>query len=83
MDDMKLTEATMACESKAEKFKQLGTQRTQNVLHAIKVLSRLSNRSSYEYTNEQVKYIFSTIKQALNEAKKNFNEKSNGKSFKL
>lgn len=81
MEDMN---TPMSTDAKSDKFKQLGTLRTQKVLKAIEGLSRLSNRSSYEYTEEQVDYIFNAINKALLEAKEHFTAKeSASETFRL
>ena len=41
-------------ESKADKFVRLGEYRVNKVIDAIGRLENLSNRTNYEYTQEQV-----------------------------
>ncbi|MEK7580554.1 MAG: hypothetical protein AAB465_03030, partial [Patescibacteria group bacterium] len=41
-------------EQKRERFKRLGTQRTNSVLQRLKVLGNCSNRSAYDYTEEEI-----------------------------
>ena len=62
----------MKQEEKRERFKRLGTQRTNAVLQKIKVLSNCSNRSAYEYTEEEVNKIFSEVERCVKEAKAKF-----------
>lgn len=49
-------------ESKADAFKRLGNYRVQKLLERIRLLGNLSNRSTYEYTAEQI----DKIEQAVN-----------------
>lgn len=49
-------------ESKADKFVRLGEYRVNKVIDAIGRLENLSNRTNYEYTQEQVEAMFSRKK---------------------
>lgn len=71
-------------EEKRSKFKRLATQRTNNVLKAIQVLGNCSNKSTYNYTPEEVNKIFTEIEQSLRETKLLFrNGNKKGKEFRL
>lgn len=59
-------------EQKRERFKRLGTQRTNIVLQRLKVLSNCSNRSAYEYTEEDINKIFFEIERKVKEVKSKF-----------
>ena len=59
-------------ESKADKFVRLGEYRVNKVIEAIGRLENLSNRSSYEYTEEQVEAMFSMMEKRLSEVKRRF-----------
>ena len=48
-------------ESKADKFVRLGEYRVNKVFDAIGRLENLSNRTNYEYTQEQVETMFSIM----------------------
>lgn len=69
-------------EQKKERFKRLGTQRTNSVLQRLKVLGNCSNRSAYEYTEEEINKIFSEIERRVRETKSKFHFPKN-KEFKL
>lgn len=69
-------------EQKRERFKRLGVQRTNSVLQRLKVLGNCSNRSAYEYTEEEVNKIFSEIERRVRETKAKFHFPKN-KEFKL
>ena len=69
-------------EQKRERFKRLGTQRTNSVLQRLKVLGNCSNRSAYNYTEEEINKIFSEIERRVRETKAKFHFPKN-KEFKL
>lgn len=72
----------MKQEEKRERFKRLGTQRTNAVLQKIKVLSNCANRSAYEYTEDEVSRIFLEVERRVKEAKSKFHFPKT-KEFKL
>jgi len=67
---------------KRERFKKLATQRTNIILNRLKVLGNCSNRSAYEYTEEEVDKIFSEIERRVKEIKSKFHPLK-VKEFKL
>lgn len=69
-------------EQKRERFKRLGAQRTNSVLQRLKVLGNCSNRSAYDYTEEEINKIFSEIERRVRETKAKFHFPKN-KKFKL
>ena len=69
-------------ETRKDRFKRLGAYRTNEVLKKLKVLSNCSNRSSYDYSEEDVAKIFSEIDKAVKESKSKFNFRKH-KEFKL
>ena len=69
-------------EQKRERFKRLGTQRTNSVLKRLKVLGNCSNRSAYNYTEEEINKIFSEVERRVRETKAKFHFPKN-KEFKL
>jgi hypothetical protein len=68
---------------KKERFVRLATSRTTDVLKRIQVLSNCSNRSAYEYTEEEINKIFSTIEKGLKDAKAKFYYPKEKINFKL
>lgn len=69
-------------ENRSEKFKRLAEKRTNEVLYRLKVLGNLSNKSSYEYSAEDIAKIFRAIDEQSKLTKSKF--KSNKqKEFKL
>jgi hypothetical protein len=69
-------------ENRREKFKRLATYRTNSVLHTLKLIGNLSNKSNYEYSEEEVRKIFNAIENEIRVTKTRFlNHKNN--TFKL
>jgi hypothetical protein len=68
---------------KRERFKRLGAYRTNEVLKKLKVLGNCSNRSAYEYTEEEINRIFSEIDRAVKETKSKFHFSKKHKQFSL
>lgn len=68
---------------KKERFKRLATSRTTEVLKRLQVLSNCSNRSAYEYSEEEINKIFSTIERGVRDAKAKFYYPKEKIDFKL
>jgi len=65
-------------ETRSERFIRVATRRTNNILRQIQVLGNCSNKSSYSYTEEDIKKIFSAIEGELRTVKARFvNKKKN------
>jgi len=69
-------------ENKKERFKRLATYRTNMVLKTLKILGNCSNRSAYDYTEEEINKIFSEIEKRARETKVKFHFPKN-KEFRL
>jgi len=69
-------------ETRSDRFKRLATQRTNAVLDKLRLLGNLSNKSNYEYTEDDLRKIFSAIETQMRMIKTKFcgNKKS---EFKL
>jgi len=52
-------------ETRSDRFKRLATQRTNAALDKLRLLGNLSNKSNYEYTEEDVNKIFFAIDSQL------------------
>lgn len=72
----------MENQEKVQRFKRLAAKRTNNVLMALKILGNCSNRSAYEYTEEEISKIFTEIEKRTKEIKSKFHFSKN-KAFKL
>jgi len=59
-------------ESKHDKFVRLAESRTNKIIEAFRILGNLSNTITYEYSQDEVDYIFQEIERELAETKKKF-----------
>jgi len=62
----------MRDETKHEKFKRLAKQRGERVLKDLELLGNLSNRNNYEYSDQDVRKLFSAIEDELRISKARF-----------
>ena len=69
-------------ETKRERFHRLATLRTNEVLRRLRVLGNCSNKSVYEYTEEEINKIFSEIDKKTRDIKARFRF-SKKEEFKL
>lgn len=67
---------------KKERFKRLAVYRTNEVLKRLKVLGNCSNRSTYDYTEDEINRIFSEIEKSVRATKGKFHYPKT-KQFKL
>ena len=70
-------------ESKHEKFQRLAEARMNNCLKQIELLGNLSNKSAYEYEEDEVKRMISTLKNAVKELESSFSDTKSTKKFSL
>jgi bifunctional pyridoxal-dependent enzyme with beta-cystathionase and maltose regulon repressor activities len=73
-----LNEENASEETKNEKFKRLSAQRIQKAAKYISALGNLANKSSYDYTEEDIDKVFTYLQKQLDDAKAKF-DKSNEK----
>jgi len=52
-------------ETRHERFKRVASKRTNEILEKIRILGNCSNKSSYEYAEEEENKIFSEIEKQL------------------
>ncbi len=64
----------MSARSKREKFEKLAEKRTTDIIHKMRLLGNLSNRSNYDYEPDHVKQILSAIDAELKGLKKRFED---------
>ena len=57
---------------KNERFKRLATKRTNDLIEKIDVLSNLSEKRNYSYSQDEVEKMFKALNKALVQAKKKF-----------
>ena len=68
---------------KRERFKRIAENRTNKILEQIRLLGNCSNKHNYDYTDEDIKKIFSVIENELKEAKLKYTSQANKEKFKL
>jgi hypothetical protein len=54
-----------AVNRKKERFRRLAAQRTEAILDRVRILGNCANPYQYEYTDEEVSKMFSTIEREL------------------
>jgi len=68
------------------KFVRLATKRVSNALKSIQLIGNLSNRSNYDYTEEDVQKIFRALQEELGACRKKFElatKRQSGTRFSL
>lgn len=70
-------------QEKTDRFKRVAENRTNKIIDQIRLLGNCANRSNYEYSEEDVKKIFSAIESELKETKSKYQMKSQNKKFEL
>ncbi len=69
---------------KEERFKRIASRRVQEILHKLRLLGNCANQGNYNYSEEQVRKIFSAIDDEWRKVKSDFNKgKSKDKEFNL
>jgi len=61
-----------ARETKRDTFRRLAERRTNGVLERLRVLGNLSNPHAYDYTEDDIRAIFSAIEQEVRATKLKF-----------
>ncbi len=59
-------------ETRRDRFRRVATKRTNEILNRIRILGNCSNKSSYSYTEEDIKKIFYAIEGVLRSTKAMF-----------
>ncbi len=62
----------MEQESRSQRFKRIAAKRTNDILDKIRILGNCSNKSAYEYTEEEINKVFSEIDKQLKITKAKF-----------
>jgi hypothetical protein len=71
-------------ETKNEKFIRIAEARTNKIIDMIRLLGNCSNKSTYEYSKDDVKKIFNAIENELKIAKTKYDmPEDNSTKFKL
>jgi hypothetical protein len=69
-------------ESDRKKFVDLASKRVSRAMKSIHLIGNLSNRSNYDYTDEDVTKIFRALQEELSSCKKRFEMASKGRADK-
>lgn len=59
-------------ETKRHRFVRIAENRTNKILDMLRLLSNCSNKSNYDYTDEDIKKIFTAIEKETKNAKNAF-----------
>lgn len=59
-------------EDRGERFRRIASKRTNDILKKIHLLGNCSNRSSYDYTEQEINKIFVRLERELKQAKMRF-----------
>lgn len=62
----------MAVETKRERFVRLAEARTNKILEMMRLLGNCSSKANYEYTDDDIKQIFSALEKELKNTKNRF-----------
>lgn len=76
METMNETDEEIIGETKAERFKRLGTKRLRNVINQMRILGNCASTANYEYTPEQIELMFSHLNKAMKDLNDAFNPKA-------
>ena|ERR1700726_4205735 len=66
---------------KAAKFRSIGTKRVNTALKRIAMIGHLSNRSSYAYTDGDIKKLVSTLRTAIDRMEARFTPSAKESEF--
>jgi hypothetical protein len=70
-------------ETKEDKFKRLANARVNNAIKQLELIGNLSNSSSYDYTDDEVRKIMNILNQKVKEISFKFQETLKKEKFKL
>ncbi len=73
----------MQKETKKQRFDRIALSRREKILDAVRLLENCANKSNYEYMEEDIEDIFSSIENALCSAKEKFTSDTKQKRIKM
>ena len=62
----------MSTESKRERFIRIAEARTNKILTMLRLLGNCSSKTNYEYTDKDIKQIFSTLEKEIRNTRNRF-----------
>ncbi len=69
--------------TKRERFKKVAVQRTNKIINYVRLLGNCANKNNYEYSEADIKKIFSAIEKELKLSKSKFEENQGKGKFDL
>ena len=63
---------SLMSETRKQRFERIGTKRVNRILNNLRLLGNLSNRSSYDYTENEIRKIFNVVDHSTKNAKSKF-----------
>ena len=66
-----------------DRFQRIATNRTNKILDMLRLLGNCSNTANYEYTEDEVKQIFSAIESEVKIQKAKFTASKSNRKFTL
>ncbi|MBU0471614.1 MAG: hypothetical protein KKF65_03250 [Nanoarchaeota archaeon] len=77
-------EQSSSQETKEQRFVRIASRRVQEIVKKLQLLQNCANRGNYQYTDDQVRKIFSAIDEELRKVKSEFSrQNSKEKKFRL
>lgn len=70
-------------ETKRERFVRVAENRTNRILDTLDLLGNCANKGNYDYTDQDVEMIFTTIQNKLNDTKQCFLKQNKSEKFRL
>lgn len=70
-------------ENKNEKFIRLANSRVNKALKQLDLISNLSNKNIYSYSENEIKQIIIALNKKIKEIENKFHQEINNKQFKL
>lgn len=70
-------------ETREARFKRVASRRTEKLLEDLRILGNCSNKSMYEYNDEDVTRVFGVLEEQLRAVKARFRSVRRKRKFKL
>jgi hypothetical protein len=70
--DMSENAEIRAQESRQARFKRIASKRTNDIIRRIQILGNCSNRSTYDYAEEDINKVFAAIDKEVKKARARF-----------
>ena len=69
--------------TKKDNFRRLAELRVDGIINRLRVLGNLSNKSQYEYSENQVKHMFDVLREHIDHAEQKFSPQGKIQSMKF